>query len=161
MGKYKNFILETGVAVSMTGKIRIFEEVFGEDHKAKAKALRAGYNHLIQTTASDIMLLCLVYVERLMRKNNLASMLVTTVHDSLAVDTLKEELPIVHEIVDGVVNNIPDIIEHHFGSLCDTSWCRILPLEGDSEVGTSLGTAFKLSRTPNWDEVYHKLAMSS
>ena len=157
IGRYKNFIEENGVAVSLTGRVRIFEEVFGEDHKAKAKALRAGYNHLIQSSASDIMLICLYYIDELMCEENMRSMLVTTVHDSLGVDTHIEELPKVHEIVDSVINNVPEILRMHFGPQQDLSWANIVPLAGDSEVGVNYLDSRKLDRNPDWDKVYANL----
>ncbi len=134
LGYYKNFISENGVAVSIFGRVRIFEEVFSEDKEAISKALRAGSNHLIQSTASDMMLVCLTVIENLMREYGLESMLVSTVHDSLLIDAVTEELDSIHEIVDGVLNNIPTVLKMVFGEDYDDSW-MIVPFAGDSEVG--------------------------
>jgi DNA polymerase-1 len=151
IGLYKDFILKNGVAVSIFGRVRIFEEVFGDDREAKAKALRAGYNHLIQSTASDMMLVCLTVIERLMRDANLESMLVSTVHDSLVVDAKRSELPIVHEICDQVINNIPDVLKLFFGADYDDSWI-IAPISGDFEVGKDYLNQVKVSgANPDWD----------
>lgn len=149
---YKNFILNNGVAVSILGRVRIFEEVFGDNEEAKAKALRAGCNHLIQSTASDMMLVCLMVIEACMRNEGLESILVSTVHDSLVIDSLRHELPMVHSIVDEVLNNIPSVMKAVFGNHYDTSWC-IVPFAGDSEVGPNMLDAKKISSNPDWDEL--------
>lgn len=134
LSSYKKFIEDHGVAVSILGRVRIFEEVFSDDREASSKALRAGCNHLIQSTASDMMLICLAVIENVMRVENLESILVSTVHDSLLIDAVREELPIIHEIVTGVVNNIPDVFRDLFGPDYDLSW-MIVPFSGDCEVG--------------------------
>jgi DNA polymerase-1 len=134
LGEYKEFILSTGVAVSLFGRVRLFDEVDSNDNELRSKALRAGCNHLIQATASDMMLICLCVIEDIMREENLESMLVSTVHDSLVVDAIQEELPIVHKIVYSVLNNIKEIVKMTFGDAFDTSW-MILPFAGDCEVG--------------------------
>lgn len=152
LGVYKNFIEENGVAVSMFGRVRHFEEVYSEDREAAAKALRAGCNHLIQSTASDTMLICLFTIEALMRDAGLNSLLVSTVHDSLVIDAVRDELPEVHSIVDGVMNNIPAVIEANLPEY-DTSWMTV-PLAGDSEVGLNYLETNKVSgKNPDWDEL--------
>lgn len=153
---YKKFIEDNAVACSVFGRIRVFEEVRGEDHKARAKALRSGCNHLIQATASDLMLICMSAIEGWMRQENLESILVSTIHDSLVVDAVKSELPKIHEIVDTVVNNMPDVLTASFGDTYDTSW-MICPISGDAEVGTNYLDMAKLPKVIDWDEVGTKL----
>ena len=152
LGVYKTFIEENGVAVSMFGRVRQFEEVYGEDREATSKALRAGCNHLIQSTASDMMLICLFTIEALMRDANLKSLLVSTVHDSLVIDAVREELPEVHEIVYGVMNNIPAVVQSAIPGY-DDSW-MVVPFAGDSEVGLNYLETNKISGdNPDWDKL--------
>jgi hypothetical protein len=152
LGVYKSFIEDNAVAVSIFGRVRHFEEIHGEDNEARNKALRAGCNHLIQSTASDMMLLCLITIESLMRQEGLNSLLVSTVHDSLVVDTLRNELPQVHAIVNGVMNNIPEVIRALLPGF-DTSW-MLVPLAGDSEVGLNYLETNKISGDdPDWEKL--------
>lgn len=153
---YKKFIADHGVAVSILGRVRVFEEVFGQNPEHINKALRAGCNHLIQATASDMMLVCLCVIEEAMRVENLESVLVSTVHDSLVADVKKSELPVVHEIVTDVFNNIPSILQAWYGEEADMSWC-IVPFSGDTEVGKNYLDLFHLPKNPDWDEVLKKL----
>lgn len=153
---YKWFIQEKGVAVSVTGRVRYFDEMHSEDDEAKAKAMRAGCNHLIQATASDMMLTALTVIENEMREENLESILVSTVHDSLVVDAVREELPIIHDITTTVLNNYPEVMKMVFGPEYDTSWL-LVPISGDAEVGPDYLHQSKLDLEPDWDEVNNKL----
>lgn len=155
--EYKRFIMDSHVAVSIFGRVRVFEEVRGDDEEAIAKALRAGCNHLIQSTASDMMLTALVCIEGLMRQANLESILVSTVHDSLVIDAVKEEVPTVHGIVTDVLNNFPDVFKGAFGDDYDTSW-MLVPFAGDCEVGPDY---LSLKKIPNKDIDWDKLLASA
>jgi len=133
---YKNFVLENALAVSLTGRVRLFPEVYSTDRQIQSKALRSGYNHLIQTTASDIMLACLMAIESSMRAEGLQSMLVSTVHDSLVIDAKRAELDVIHEICGDVFENIPEAMQLVYGEEYNTSW-MFVPLSGDRAVGKS------------------------
>jgi DNA polymerase I-like protein with 3'-5' exonuclease and polymerase domains len=153
---YKNFIARTTVAVSIFGRVRVFPEVNSEDKELFSKALRAGCNHLIQSTASDMMLICLVVIESLMRDAGLESILVSTVHDSLLIDAIREELPQIHEIVDQVMNNIPEVLSALFGPSYDASW-MIVPFAGDSEVGLNYLDMRGVPKTDiDWEKLLHR-----
>ena len=152
---FKWFIQENGVAVSILGRVRIFEEVYSEDREAISKALRAGCNHLIQSTASDMMLIALIVIEELMREAGLESVLVSTVHDSLLIDALQDELPKIHEIVTLVLNNFDQVLPAYFGPDYDTSW-MIVPFAGDCEVGLNYLEQKKVPKTNiDWNELLY------
>ena len=145
--------MDTHVAVSLFGRVRVFEEVRGDDEEAKAKALRAGCNHLIQSTASDMMLTALIVIESMMRSEGLESILVSTVHDSLVIDSVRDELPVVHGIVTDVLNNFPTVFKAMFGADYDTSW-MIVPFTGDCEVGSDYLSVKKIpGKNIDWDKL--------
>ena len=150
---YKRFIEDSGVAVSLFGRVRILEEVFGGDREAAAKALRAGCNHVIQSTASDMMLTALTAVEIMMQDAGLESVLVSTVHDSLLIDAVRTELPQLHEIVSGVLNNYPQVMWAMFGEDFDLSWLTV-PIVGDCEVGLSYYDTVKIPlKNIDWEQL--------
>jgi DNA polymerase-1 len=152
LGVYKTFVEDNACAVSVFGRVRHFDELLGEEKEARGKALRAGANHLIQATASDIMLICLNAIEDLMHQEGLNSLLISTVHDSLVIDTVRSELPQVHEIVFGVMNSIPQVIEAMMPGF-DMSWL-LVPLAGDSSVGLNyLDQAAIRDKDPDWDKL--------
>lgn len=133
---YKNFVLENALAVSLTGRVRLFPEVHSADRQIQSKALRSGYNHLIQTSASDIMLACLIAVERAMENEGLQSLLVSTVHDSLVIDAKRDELDVINDICGDVFSSIPEVMQLVYGEDYDTSW-MFVPLSGDRSCGAS------------------------
>lgn len=153
LGYYKGFIAENGVAVSISGRVRVFEEVFSDNKQFANKALRAGCNHLIQATASDMMLICMGTIEGIMRAEGMQSMLISTVHDSALIDGPKDEIPTCHDISMSVLCNMPEVMKAWFGPDFDTSW-MIVPFKGDAEVGKNYLESKKLSMSNNdWDEV--------
>lgn len=155
---YKHFIQENAVAVSILGRVRAFEEVYSDDKGLVNKALRAGCNHLIQATASDMMLICNSVIEGLMREAELQSVITSTVHDSLVIDFYRPEIQTVHDIVMDVFTNIPDVLEAWLGQDIDLSWSRVLPFDGDAEVGANYGDLHKIERTGNdWDAIFAKM----
>jgi DNA polymerase I-like protein with 3'-5' exonuclease and polymerase domains/uracil-DNA glycosylase len=142
---YKKFIMEHGCAVSVTGRVRAFEDVHSDDGARVSKALRSGFNQLIQPTASDMMLCCMGVIDGLMEQAGLESILMSTVHDSLVVDAKREELPKVYDICNTVMNNIPEVMEIVLGPEFDSSWMYVVPFAADSECGKSYYQSVKIS----------------
>lgn len=164
IGLYKRFILDNGCAVSITGRVRAFEDAFSDDGARVSKALRSGFNHLIQPTASDMILCAGTVVENLMRQRSLESILISTVHDSLIIDAKREEMEAVHEICDGVMNNIPSVMEMVLGDdpEFDSSWLHVVPFAGDGEVGKNYLEALKIvpdkvTGKVDWDRLFHQI----
>jgi len=149
---YKRFIADSEVAVSVFGRVRYFDEAQSNDKELQSKALRAGCNHLIQATASDMMLICLVVIEQMMREAQLDSLLVSTVHDSLVIDALRVELPRIDEIVNMVLNNMPEVFKMQFGEAYNTSWMSV-KFTGDCDVGHNYGAMRAIGDNPDWDNL--------
>jgi DNA polymerase I-like protein with 3'-5' exonuclease and polymerase domains len=100
-----------------------------------------------------MMLVSLIVIEALMREAGLESMLVSTVHDSLLIDAVREELPVLHEIVYWVLNNFHEVLPAYFGPQYDTSW-MIVPFAGDCEVGLNYYDMSKVEAEDNdWDKL--------
>lgn len=157
LGYYKDFILRYGVAVSIFGRVRTLDEAFSESLEARSKAQRSGCNHVIQATASDLMMISLRVIENVMRAEKLRSRFISTVHDSLVVDCLKRELPAVHEICVSVLDNLPSVLQSVFGDDYDTSW-MIVPFAGSAEAGKNyLDKTVVPNYNPNWNEIMRRL----
>jgi DNA polymerase I-like protein with 3'-5' exonuclease and polymerase domains len=104
-----------------------------------------------------MMLICLAVIEDMMREAGLDSILMLTVHDSLVIDALRDELPEIHEIVDLVLNNMPDVFKMVLGEDYDTSW-MIVPFAGDSEIGLDYANMKGIPRDCSkldWEKVLH------
>ena len=62
-------------------------------------------NTPIQGTSADIMKIAMVKIFASMQEKHLKSKMLLQVHDELIFDTLKEELPILEEIVKNTMEN--------------------------------------------------------
>jgi DNA polymerase I-like protein with 3'-5' exonuclease and polymerase domains len=164
IGIYKRFILDHRCAVSMFGRVRPLPEVESEDPILSSKALRAGYNHLVQATASDMLLTGLWVIDQAMFDAGLESKPVNTVYDSVAIDTRRDELERVCTIADEVLNNLPEVLELALGEEFNSDWTRVVPLSADGEVGLNYLDQMKLdsfkdaSGQIDWDKALAKLA---
>jgi len=99
------------------------------------------------------MLIALMAIEDLMRQEGLESQLVTTVHDSLAIDTVRDELPAVHNIAYPVLNNFEAVMRGMFGDDYDMSWLTV-PIVGDCDVGPSYYDLRKIPESNiDWDKL--------
>ena len=158
IGLYKRFIMKHGCAASVFGRVRPLEDVYSEDPGRLNKALRSGFNHLIQSTASDLMLSCCAIIDDLFYDRGLQSILVSTVHDSIVIDARRNELPVIHELCSAVINNMPEVLPYIFGNSVDLSWMTVVPLEGDAEVGATYFSPVKVIEDPvtkqvDWDRL--------
>lgn len=159
---YKRFIMDNGCAVSLFGRVRWFDEVRSDDQQAVSKALRAGFNHLIQASASDLMIMACSAVDGLMKRAGLESILVSTVHDSMVIDARRSELPQVYSIVDEVTNNLPDVVSSMVDiDQFDSRWLYTVPLEADAECGPSYLDQDKIipdkiTGKVDWDKLFYK-----
>jgi DNA polymerase I-like protein with 3'-5' exonuclease and polymerase domains len=151
---YKKFIEQIGAAVSIFGRVRVLQEAFSGDDEIQSKALRAGCNHLIQSTASDMMLIALCVIEQMMRDEGLDSMLILCVHDSFVIDARRSELPKIHSITSLVMNNLRETFEIFLGPDFDLSW-MLIPFGSDSEVGRNYAAmkGVPQDEDPDWDRL--------
>jgi hypothetical protein len=89
----------------------------------------------------------------MMREEDLESLLVSTVHDSLLIDCIQSELPKVHDIVMSVLNHFDIVLPVVFGENYDTSW-MLVPFSGDAEVGLDYLNTKKIPpENVDWDKL--------
>ena len=72
----------------------------------KANAERVAINSPIQGTASDIIKLAMIDIDREMTLNNLKSKMLLQVHDELIFSVPQEEIEIMREIVKDKMENV-------------------------------------------------------
>lgn len=84
---------------TMFGRIRPIPELHSTNFNQRNFGERVAMNSPIQGTAADIMKLAMVNTYRGLVKNHLHSKLVLQIHDELVIETVKEELEQVKEIL--------------------------------------------------------------
>lgn len=116
------------------------------------RARRAAVNMPVQSAASDTVVAALIVLDILMRKHQYAAKLVSTVHDSIVVDSPRGEIVNIVGLMTDVMENIAVHSKIYMPNI-DFSWLRC-PLRADAEIGTHYGVHMDAKE---WIEKYDKL----
>ena len=130
----KKFARENGYVKSLFGFYRRLPMIHASNHTFRAGAERQAINAPIQGSGSTCTLLAIVDIQNELKKRNLKSCLVATVHDSLVVDCYIPELAEVSKIV---IEGMENAHKHRI----DTP----IPVAADMELGESYGKVFECS----------------
>jgi len=128
-----------GFLTVFTGFTRRVPDVFSINRSLVNKALRQIVNFPIQHIAAWMTLFALIIIDRKLRGGNFESRLIVTVHDSILIDAVEEELWEVSAMVKDVMENIATYSLEIMPSL-DWSWLNV-PIKAELEVGRSWGYA--------------------
>ncbi len=114
---------ENGRAVSMFGRIRPVPELKSSNFKQRSFGERVAMNSPIQGTAADIIKIAMNRVHDRLLTEGLKSRLILQVHDELLVETAKEEVKQVSDILQDEMHHAADLavaleIDMHTG----TNW---------------------------------------
>jgi DNA polymerase I-like protein with 3'-5' exonuclease and polymerase domains len=112
--KIKQFIDETHEFVKKTGYVeclqgfrRNLRDIFSQDNSKKNGALRQSVNTRIQGTGAYLTNESVIYINQFIRKHNLRSKIIMTVHDSIVIDAPKEEIHIIARAAKYIMENLP------------------------------------------------------
>lgn len=127
-----------GYVESFTGHRRRVPEVYSEDEKLVARALRQSINAPIQCGAAAITLMALILAHREMRAREMRSKLILTVHDSIAADCFVDEVFEVARILRNAMELITERSDEVIPGI-DWKWLRV-PIVADLESGFTWGS---------------------
>lgn len=113
---------EHGYVTSLYGRRRPIPELKSPNFMQRQFGERVAMNSPIQGTAADIMKLAMIAVDRELRARNLKSRIVLQIHDELLIETAKDEIEAVKEILVDKMKHAADLK---------------VSLEVEAEVGTS------------------------
>lgn len=131
------FIQRHGYAESVFGRRLALPNINSSNQSEAADAQRTGVNMPIQGVASDVLQAALAILTRFMKERKCKSMVVNTVHDSLALDYHPDErVWLEHTVVD-VMENIAGYAKDFMPGL-DFSWLKV-PLKADVDYGSHYG----------------------
>jgi len=135
----EEFIEATNNAISLFGIRRRLPDVKHKDKKVRMSCLRQGVNHIIQNSASSIMLTGIADLNRELISKGFAGKFrfMGTVHDSLEIAIKKEYLEDLYPIVKETLVCPPSLKSVFNLEL-------IVPLKVDIEIGTSFGNVEKV-----------------
>jgi DNA polymerase-1 len=97
---------ETGYSVTMFGRKRPVPELKASNHMQRSFGERVAMNSPIQGTAADIIKYAMVNVYDALKKNGLKSKLILQIHDELLIETRKDEVEQVREILSHEMQNV-------------------------------------------------------
>lgn len=130
----KRFALKHGYVETMFGRRRRLPDLKSKVPTLKANAERQSINAPIQGTGSDFTLLSLIHIQKWLTDNNMKSLIVATVHDSIVFDVYIPELHL-------VAPKVKEIMEHVHEPYIDTP----IPIISDLELGANYGATFDVS----------------
>lgn len=132
MEKTNAIVQERKYSETIFGRRRHLENIVSTDKSVVQRSLRQGFNFIVQSTASDILLCALVGINKRLKDEHLDARIVATVHDSIEIIAAKIDMKDVCEIIYDEMVNYP-FIKKTFGINFT------VPLKIDMEVGTSFG----------------------
>lgn len=138
MDDTKEEAAENGFLRSFTGRKRRLPEVFSVHHEIKARALRQCVNFPIQSGASDMTLMALVLIHRILQAEGFKSQIVLTVHDSIVFDCHVNEVLEVARIAKDVMEHLPELSDEVLPGI-DWKWLKV-PIVADIEMGHNWGS---------------------
>lgn len=119
-----------GKTVSKFGRVRWLPAAKVASGSKLGEALRQSFNHVIQSTASDITLLNLIRLHIIFQELELDANIIITVHDSIIVEVADKDLDSVCIVMKEVMEtpiadwiNIPFQADVEFGP----SWGKLMP----------------------------------
>ncbi len=121
MDNLKKEAYENGYVKTLFGRERILDELKSNNFMVRSSGERMALNTPIQGTSADIMKIAMIDVYKELVKRKLKAKLIIQVHDELLVDTPKEELEEVKQILkDKMENayklNVPLKVDINYGN---------------------------------------------
>lgn len=100
---------EQGYVTTLYGRRRPVPELKSSNFMQRSFGERVAMNSPIQGTAADIMKIAMIRVDRELKRRNLESRIVLQVHDELLVETKREEIDEVKELLTETMKHAADL----------------------------------------------------
>lgn len=114
---------EREYAETLLGRRRYLRDINSRNMTERSFAERNAINAPIQGTAADIMKLAMIRVHEFLKRENLRSKMILTVHDELVFDAYKPEIDYLQERVNGLmVNALPLSVKMETGMGTGVNW---------------------------------------
>ena len=131
--KTKKFAYKHGYVETMFGRRRRLPDLKSKVNSLKSDAERQAINSPIQGTGSDFTMLSVIQINHWLKENNMKSLLVATVHDSIVFDIYIPELA-------ELAVKAKDTMEHVHEPYIDTE----VPITAELELGLDYGSTIEI-----------------
>jgi DNA polymerase I-like protein with 3'-5' exonuclease and polymerase domains len=127
------FVREHGFVECLQGYRRMLRDVYSQDKSKQNGALRQSVNTIIQGSGAFLTNSSVIHINNYIKKHNMRSKLVLTVHDSIVLDCPAEEVHTMAYVARYIMENLP--IDWLF---IDWKGERIrYPIKADVEIGVT------------------------
>lgn len=136
--KWKDVVMSGKPLVGPLGRSWLIpiKRDFRGDLKVPMNALT---NYPVQGTGADIMMLARIAAYKRIKDSAVECDFISTVHDSIVVDTREKHLETIKDIFDGVFNDLQKIIKTTFGY----TW--VVPMACESKYGPNMADMRKFT----------------
>ncbi len=93
------FVEKNGYAQTLLGRRRYFKNINSKNHNLKTADERAAINLPIQGTASDMLKIAMINIDKEMRRQGFKSLMMLQVHDELVFEVFESEVSALTELV--------------------------------------------------------------
>ena len=112
---------EKGYVETIMGRRRYLNDINSSNAMVRGFAERNAINAPIQGSSADMIKIAMIRIYEEFEKQKIQSKMILQVHDELVFDTLKEELPIVKQIVENKMKNaipleVPIVVDMNTGN---------------------------------------------
>ncbi|UAV84410.1 DNA polymerase [Bacillus phage phi18] len=121
---------------TLTGRTRNLPDIDSIDQSKANEAERQAVNTPIQGTGSDCTLMSLILINQWLRESGLRSRICITVHDSIVLDSPKDEVIEVAKKVKHIMENLGEYNEFY-------KFLGDVPILSEMEIGRNYGDAFE------------------
>jgi DNA polymerase-1 len=120
MNKNVEFAKSNGYAKTILGRRRYIRELTSSNFMLRQFGERASMNMPLQGSSADIIKVAMINVYNRLKRENLKSQLILTIHDELIIDALKSEREQIEKILteemEGAVNlSVKLTVSHGLG----------------------------------------------
>lgn len=133
MQRQEDYCRRHGYVRLFTGRLRRLPDIHASQRAIAARAARQAVNAPVQGSSSEILTMGMVLTHREMQKRKMRSLLCVSVHDSLVLDCVPEEVMELARMVKETMENVHKLSESVWPGL-DWAWLKV-PLVSEVSLG--------------------------
>jgi DNA polymerase I-like protein with 3'-5' exonuclease and polymerase domains len=146
--KQKALVRRYGRVQSPLGRIRHLPDIYSPEHKVQAEAERQAINSPVQGFASDLAVLSMIEIDKIIKREKMPAHILGLVHDAINLEVRDDAAPEVLPMVKQTMEDM-GVVERKFGVYVD------VPIVADLSVGQHWGDLVELDANSvfNFDPV--------
>lgn len=132
----KRFAKRNKYVKSLTNRIRHLPTIDSTERSLASEAIRQAVNAPIQSSGSDCTMMSLIHINKWLKETGKSSKIAITVHDSIVVDSPKDEAIEVAEKMKHIMENLAEYNPFY-------KFLGDVPIVSECEIGYSYGDSYE------------------